>query len=107
MTRPLRRAGRLSARRAPPWSRLDSFRQPPIRPERKHSHPPAGAGQASSLFSSPAENWNKKKTLSYVADLSDRIAMDESLRLPPRLAAILEDLPLHELAFVPVPVKPR
>lgn len=33
--------------------------------------------------------------------------MDESLRLPPNLAAILEDLPLHELAFVPVPVKPR
>ncbi|HYG47975.1 MAG TPA: hypothetical protein VD846_08535 [Allosphingosinicella sp.] len=33
--------------------------------------------------------------------------MDESLRLPPRLAAILEDLPLEELAFVPVPVKPR
>jgi hypothetical protein len=33
--------------------------------------------------------------------------MDESLRLPPRLAAILEDLPLDELAFVPVPVKPR
>ena len=33
--------------------------------------------------------------------------MDESLRLPPRLAAILEDLPLGELAFAPVPVKPR
>ena len=33
--------------------------------------------------------------------------MDESLRLPPRLAEILEDLPLDELAFVPVPVKPR
>jgi hypothetical protein len=33
--------------------------------------------------------------------------MDESLRLPPRLAAILEDLPLEELAFTPVPVKPR
>lgn len=33
--------------------------------------------------------------------------MDESLRLPPRLASILEDLPLEELAFVPVPVKPR
>ncbi|HYD36819.1 MAG TPA: hypothetical protein VEA60_04350 [Allosphingosinicella sp.] len=33
--------------------------------------------------------------------------MDESLRLPPRLAAILEDLPLDELAFVPVPVRPR
>ena len=33
--------------------------------------------------------------------------MDESLRLPPRLAAILEDLPLEELAFVPVPVRPR
>lgn len=33
--------------------------------------------------------------------------MDESLRLPPNLAAILEDLPLGELAFVPVPVKPR
>ena len=33
--------------------------------------------------------------------------MDESLRLPPRLAAILEDLPLQELAFEPVPVKPR
>jgi hypothetical protein len=33
--------------------------------------------------------------------------MDESLRLPPNLAAILQDLPLHELAFVPVPVKPR
>jgi len=33
--------------------------------------------------------------------------MDESLRLPPRLAALLEDLPLEELAFVPVPVKPR
>lgn len=33
--------------------------------------------------------------------------MDESLRLPPNLAAILEDLPLDELAFVPVPVKPR
>ena len=33
--------------------------------------------------------------------------MDESLRLPPNLAAILEDLPLDELAFAPVPVKPR
>ncbi|MEA3065604.1 MAG: hypothetical protein QOJ27_2056 [Sphingomonadales bacterium] len=33
--------------------------------------------------------------------------MDESLRLPPRLAAILEDLPLEELVFTPVPVKPR
>lgn len=33
--------------------------------------------------------------------------MDESLRLPPRLAAILEDLPLEELAFTPVPVRPR
>jgi hypothetical protein len=33
--------------------------------------------------------------------------MDESLRLPPDLAAILEDLPLEELAFVPVPVKSR
>jgi hypothetical protein len=33
--------------------------------------------------------------------------MDESLRLPANLAAILEDLPLHELAFVPVPVRPR
>lgn len=33
--------------------------------------------------------------------------MDESLRLPPRLAAILEDLPLEDLAFTPVPVKPR
>jgi hypothetical protein len=33
--------------------------------------------------------------------------MDETLRLPPQLAAILEDLPLEELAFVPVPVKPR
>jgi len=33
--------------------------------------------------------------------------MDESLRLPPRLAAILEDLPLEELAFAPVPLKPR
>src|SRR4051812_30435887 len=33
--------------------------------------------------------------------------MDDSLRLPPRLAAILEDLPLHELAFETVPVKPR
>jgi hypothetical protein len=50
---------------------------------------------------------NKKKTLSYIADLSDIIGMDESLRLPPRLAAILEDLPLEELAFTPVPVKPR
>jgi hypothetical protein len=50
---------------------------------------------------------NKKKTLFYIADLSDRIGMDESLRLPPRLAAILEDLPLDELAFTPVPVKPR
>ena len=27
--------------------------------------------------------------------------------LPPRLAAILDDLPLEELAFTPVPVKPR
>ena len=33
--------------------------------------------------------------------------MDESLCLPPRLAAILEDLPLDQLGFVPVPVKPR
>ena len=33
--------------------------------------------------------------------------MDESLRLPPRLAAILEDLPLEELAFTPVPVRAR
>jgi hypothetical protein len=50
---------------------------------------------------------NKNKTLPYIADLSDKIAMDESLRLPPRLAAILEDLPLEELAFTPVPVRPR
>ncbi|MBV8686291.1 MAG: hypothetical protein JOZ90_09675 [Alphaproteobacteria bacterium] len=33
--------------------------------------------------------------------------MADSRLLPPRLAAILEDLPLHELAFVPVPVKAR
>jgi hypothetical protein len=33
--------------------------------------------------------------------------MAESLRLPPRLAAMLEDMPLEQLAFVPVPVKPR
>lgn len=33
--------------------------------------------------------------------------MDESLRLPPRLAAILENLPLEGLAFEPVPVKAR
>ncbi|HET9638577.1 MAG TPA: hypothetical protein VFP12_05155 [Allosphingosinicella sp.] len=50
---------------------------------------------------------NKKKTLPYIADLSDKIGMDESLRLPPRLAAILEDLPLEELAFTLVPVKTR
>jgi hypothetical protein len=33
--------------------------------------------------------------------------MDESLRLPPRLAAILEDPPVDRLALVPLPVKPR
>jgi hypothetical protein len=33
--------------------------------------------------------------------------MDDSLFLPPRLAALLEDLPLDELAFDPVPVKAR
>src|SRR5687768_7211435 len=27
--------------------------------------------------------------------------------LPPRLLALLEDMPLEELAFTPVPVKPR
>jgi hypothetical protein len=33
--------------------------------------------------------------------------MADSLRLPPRLAAILQDMPLEQLAFSPVPVKPR
>jgi hypothetical protein len=33
--------------------------------------------------------------------------MDESYPLPPRLAALAADLPLDELAFHPVPVKPR
>lgn len=34
-------------------------------------------------------------------------AGDEAFPLPPRLAAILADLPVARLAFVPVPVKPR
>jgi hypothetical protein len=33
--------------------------------------------------------------------------MDDSLALPPRLAALLDDLPLEQLAFTAVPVKPR
>jgi hypothetical protein len=35
--------------------------------------------------------------------------MDDSdpYALPPRLAALLEDLPLDQLAFTPVPVRPR
>jgi hypothetical protein len=33
--------------------------------------------------------------------------MAESYALPPRLLALLEDMPLEELAFTPVPVKPR
>jgi hypothetical protein len=33
--------------------------------------------------------------------------MDDSFPLPPRLAAILADLPLDELAFDPVPLKAR
>lgn len=35
--------------------------------------------------------------------------MDESdpFPLPPRLAALIEDLPLDELTFTPVPVRPR
>ncbi|HYG47242.1 MAG TPA: hypothetical protein VD846_04790 [Allosphingosinicella sp.] len=33
--------------------------------------------------------------------------MPDSLALPPRLIALLEDMPLEELAFTPVPVKPR
>jgi hypothetical protein len=33
--------------------------------------------------------------------------MADSFRLPPRLAALLEDMPLEQLAFSPVPVKPR
>jgi hypothetical protein len=35
--------------------------------------------------------------------LGDKLVMDESLRLPPRLEAALEDLPVGELAFQPVP----
>jgi hypothetical protein len=50
---------------------------------------------------------NKKKTLSYIADLSDRIGMDESLRLPPTLAARLDHVPPGALDFEPVPVKAR
>jgi hypothetical protein len=34
-------------------------------------------------------------------------AMADSPSLPPRLAAHLHDMPLEELAFSPVPVKPR
>lgn len=33
--------------------------------------------------------------------------MADSLALPPRLAALLQDMPLEELAFVPVPVRAR
>jgi hypothetical protein len=33
--------------------------------------------------------------------------MVDSLALPPRLLAVLQDMPLEELAFTPVPVKPR
>jgi hypothetical protein len=33
--------------------------------------------------------------------------MADSYALPPRLMALLEDMPLEELAFTPVPVKPR
>jgi hypothetical protein len=33
--------------------------------------------------------------------------MDDSLHLPPRLLAMLEDMPLEELAFSPVPVRAR
>ena len=35
------------------------------------------------------------------------IGMDDSYPLPPRLQAILETLPLAELAFTPVPVRAR
>jgi hypothetical protein len=33
--------------------------------------------------------------------------MDDSYALPPRLLALLQDMPLEELAFTPVPVKAR
>jgi hypothetical protein len=33
--------------------------------------------------------------------------MDDSLSFPPAVAALLEDLPLEELVFAPVPVKAR
>jgi hypothetical protein len=51
--------------------------------------------------------WNKKKTLSYIADLRDKIGMDESLELPPRLAEALANLPPGALDFTPVPLKAR
>jgi hypothetical protein len=35
------------------------------------------------------------------------LGMDDSYPLPPRLVALLQDLPLEELAFVAVPVRPR
>ena len=35
------------------------------------------------------------------------MGMDDSYPLPPRLAALLRDMPLEELAFAPVPVRPR
>jgi hypothetical protein len=54
-----------------------------------------------------ADRWNKKKTLSYIADLGDRIGMDESVALPPGLAARLAHIPPGALDFVPVPVKAR
>lgn len=35
------------------------------------------------------------------------MGMDDSFPLPPRLRALLDDLPLAELAFAPVAVRPR
>ena len=35
------------------------------------------------------------------------MGMADSLALPPRLLALLQDMPLEELAFVPVPVRAR
>jgi hypothetical protein len=49
----------------------------------------------------------QKKNFPTPTVMGDKIAMDESYPLPPRLAALLEDLPLERLAFAPVPVRRR
>jgi hypothetical protein len=80
--------------------------EPPAQEALHHEFRPAGSRRiAESDISNLLLRFkNKKKTLSYTADLSDKIGMDESLDL---LAARLAHIPRGALDFVPVPVKAR